>query len=230
MDQQSTAVLIVFCRRPALGSGKQRLARMLGAPTAFSIALALLDCALEDGAAWPGELVISPANRADMAWAEQLIARPVRVEPQPEGNLGERLNAVDHAVRSRGAQRTIFMGTDAPSLTVDDLLEASKALGRADIVLSPARDGGVTLMGSRVAWPDLRDLPWSEPTLGRALEQCCRLCGLDVSRIRSSYDIDEERDLVTARDQLAADTRPARRRLYLLLASILGACRTRIGP
>ena len=114
MNPSSSAVLVLFCRRPALGNGKQRLARTLGAARALAIASALLECALEDAAEWPGELVIAPASPEDVPWAEGLLARPARVEPQCEGNLGQRLSALDAALRARGCQHVMFIGSDAP--------------------------------------------------------------------------------------------------------------------
>ena len=210
-------MLVVFCRRPRLGAGKSRLARALGAAQALAIAQALLECALEDARAWPGALVIAPENPAEAGWAQGLLERAATVQPQPRGNLGERLNAVDAAVRALGHERVLFIGSDAPSLAVSDLLAAHTALDAADVVLAPARDGGVTLMGSRLPWPDLAPLPWSEPTLGAALEQCCRSHARSVTRLPGSYDIDAASDLPTARRALAADDRPARRRLHELL-------------
>ena len=211
---------MVFCRRPRLGEGKRRLARALGAPQALAIAQALLECALEDALAWPGGLVIAPENPAEARWAQGLLERAASVQPQPPGNLGERLNAVDRAVRAAGHERVLFIGSDAPSLTLADLLAAQAELDRSDVVLVPARDGGVTLMGSRRAWPDLAPLPWSEPTLGEALEECCRSHARSVTRLPDSYDVDEPSDLLTARHALAADPRPARRRLHELLVKI----------
>jgi uncharacterized protein len=214
------AVLVLFCRRPQPGEGKQRLARSLGATAALAIAGALLDCALEDAAAWPGALVIAPHRTADAPWAAGLLARAAIVQPQPEGNLGERLNAVDRAVRALGHERLLFIGSDAPSLAVSDLAAAAAALERSDVVLAPAQDGGVTLMGARCAWPDLAPLPWSEPSLGRALESACRARGLSVMHVAASYDVDEACDLATARRALAPDARPARRRLHELLLTV----------
>ena len=220
MEALSGAVLVVFCRRPQIGRGKQRLARALGAADALAIAHALLECALEDALAWPGGLVIAPENPAEARWAQGLLERAASVQPQPPGNLGERLNAVDRAVRAAGHERVLFIGSDAPSLTLSDLLAAQAALDGSDVVLVPARDGGVTLMGSRRAWPDLAPLPWSEPTLGQRLEECCRSHGRSVTRLPESYDVDEVSDLTTARHALAADDRPARRRLHELLVKI----------
>ena len=220
MDALSGPVLVVFCRRPRLGQGKHRLARALGATAALAIAQALLECALEDALAWPGGLVIAPEHPAEARWAQGLLERAASVQPQPPGNLGERLNAVDRAVRAAGHERVLFIGSDAPSLTLSDLLAAQAALDGSDVVLVPARDGGVTLMGSRQAWPDLAPLPWSEPTLGQRLEECCRSHGRSVTRLPESYDVDEVSDLGTARHALAADDRPARRRLHELLVKI----------
>lgn len=216
-----TAVLVVFCRRPSLGAGKQRLAARLGGAGALAVAGALLECALEDAAAWPGELVLSPESPASAHWARQLLARPCGVEPQPPGNLGARLNGVDRALRARGHGRLLFIGTDAPALTVAGLLAADAALGHADVVLAPALDGGVTMMGAGAAWPDLCALPWSEPALGAALEECCRRAGRSVAKLPGSYDVDEPGDLGPARAALALDARPARRALHGLLSSLV---------
>ncbi len=213
-------VLVVFCRRPQIGRGKQRLARTLGAADALAVAQALLECALEDALGWPGALVIAPENPAEASWAQGLLEREARVQPQPPGNLGERLNAVDAAVRALGHERVLYIGSDAPSLTLSDLLAAQAALDRSDVVLVPARDGGVTLMGSRLAWPDLAPLPWSEPTLAQGLEACCRSHARSVTRLPDSYDVDEVSDLSTARRALADDDRAARRRLHELLVKI----------
>jgi len=127
---------------------------------------------------------------------------------------------VDRAVRAAGHERVLFIGSDAPSQTLSDLLAAQAALDGSDVVLVPARDGGVTLMGSRRAWPDLAPLPWSEPTLGPMLEECCRSHGRSVTRLPQSYDVDDVADLGRARRALAADDRPARRRLHQLLVKI----------
>ena len=214
--RKSTA-LVLFCRRPALGIGKQRLARMLGSKRALAVATALLECALEDAADWPGALVISPACPEDLGWAAGLVARPKWLIPQYAGNLGQRLRQVDAATRRLGFDQVLFMGSDAPSLQPKDLLAAGSALAQADVVLIPAADGGVALMGSRVPWPDLAGLPWSEPSLADALERECGANGCSVVRLPSTYDIDEVSDLEKGVQALESDLRPARRRLRSLL-------------
>ena len=217
----SPAALVLFCRRPVAGEGKQRLARVLGEAHALAVARALLDCALEDAAVWPQRLIISPARAVDAEWAEELLPRPKWVIPQPEGNLGLRINAVDAIARRRGCARALFIGSDAPSMRPVDLEAAAAVLDHADVVLIPAADGGVTLMGSRIAWPPLASLPWSEAGLGAALERCCQAEGLTVERLSASYDIDAVADFSLALEGLGRDERPARRHLSGLLTTLL---------
>ena len=214
------SALALFCRKPSLGAGKRRLARVLGDLRTFAVATALLECVLEDAAAWPDQLIISPAEASDAQWAGRLMSRSAWVVPQPDGNLGERIAAVDTVARVRGCDRVLFIGSDAPSMRPEDLTAARAALDHSDVVLIPAVDGGVTLMGSRVAWPDLTDLPWSEVSLGEALEHRCLQTGRAVTRLAGSYDVDTPEDLARAVDQLAQDPRPARRRLHALLREL----------
>lgn len=216
---RSTA-LVLFCRRPQPGSGKQRLVRDLGRANSLAVACALLECALEDASAWPGRLIVSPACDEDALWARGLLPRRKWVIPQPQGNLGHRINAVDAAVRRRHCRRVLFIGSDAPCMQPDDLAAAAATLEHADVVLIPAADGGVTLMGSRVQWPRLAGLPWSESALGGALERCCQAAGLTVARLSGSFDIDHVADFRLAFEALARDPRPARKRLNELLTAL----------
>ncbi len=214
----STTTLVVFCRRPALGVGKRRLAVDLGDAATLELAEHLLAAALEDAAGWPGEVVLAPADGGDVEWAEGLLDRPCRVIPQPDGNLGQRIAEVDRAVRAGGVEQVVFIGSDAPLLRPDDLGAAREALDRFDVVLGPAEDGGVTLMGSRRPWPRLSELPWSTGELAAALGATCHDAGLTVTRVRGRADVDAVSDLSRLYCGLAGDERPARRGLRAWLA------------
>lgn len=205
--------LVLFCRRPAPGSGKRRLAADIGIGPAAEAAELLLATALEDLDAWPGPVALAPADAADCRWAESLLPRPVAVVAQPAGNLGERLNAVDRQLRARGAQRLLFIGSDAPELRPEDYEVARTAMDQADVVLGPAADGGVTLMGANAAWPALGALPWSTDQLGGALATLCERDGRRVQRIAPRADVDVAADLERAATTLSQDSRPARQRL-----------------
>ncbi len=205
--------LVLFCRRPAPGVGKQRLAAGIGAGPAAEAAELLLATALEDLDAWPGPVALAPADAADCDWATTLLPRPGAVVAQPAGNLGERLNAVDRQLRARGARRLIYMGSDAPELRPEDYELARIALDAADVVLGPAIDGGVTLMGANAAWPALGELPWSTDQLGDELARLCEGDGRRIERIVPRGDVDVADDLERAARLLNKDPRPARQRL-----------------
>ncbi|NOZ43120.1 MAG: glycosyltransferase [Alphaproteobacteria bacterium] len=225
----NTPCLVIFCKRPRLFHGKQRLAKTIGAAQALIFARALLDCALEDAADWPGPLVLSPASARDRDWAKGLLARECQIVAQPDGGLGHRIEAIDGQLRGHGHTRIIFIGSDAPALRSSHFDQARLALATSDIVLGPAADGGVTLMGAAVPWPDLTRLPWSTDRLGTALAQCCHHHGLRLSHIAPGYDIDVAADLVRLSRDMAADPRPARRALYRELKAFFNQNELRYG-
>ena len=99
--------------------------------------------------------------------------------------------------------------------------EARTALEESDIVLGPAADGGVTIMGARTPWPDFRSLPWGTNRLGQALEGLCQQQGLSTKTVSPSYDIDVEADLNLLVTDLSNDRRPARQHLYHQLCDFL---------
>jgi glycosyltransferase A (GT-A) superfamily protein (DUF2064 family) len=222
--RSDTVTLVAFCRRPAPGVGKRRLAPELGEAATLTISQLLLATTLEDLVAWEGPRVLSPAEPLDEPWARSLPVPLDDVVPQPDGNLGERLGAVDRLLRHRGHTRLLYIGSDAPVLAPADYALAAAALTTHDVVLGPALDGGVTCMGSRRAWPDLCGLPWSGDRLHAALQASCEAAGLTVRNLEPRYDVDVPADLYRLSADIAADPRPARRALYRALAS-LGYCR-----
>lgn len=213
MTQESDICLVLFCRRPSPGIGKQRLADRMGRGAAARAAELLLATALEDLDDWPGPVALSPARASDSRWAADLLRRPATVIAQPAGNLGERLNAVDSELRARGFCRLIYMGSDAPELRPADYAAARGALGHADVVLAPATDGGVTLMGAKRPWPDLKALPWSTNHLGEDLAILCNSSGLDVQLLDECADVDIVSDLQRSVTMLRDDPRAARQQL-----------------
>ena len=219
LPERST--LVIMFKRPRPGQGKQRLASTLGTEQTHHLAEALLNCVLEDASIWPGKVVFSPSDPADAQWAYRLIARKVTIVPQVCGNLGERLNVVDRELRDLGHRKLIFIGADAPLLDTRYYADARYALSQSDVVLAPADDGGVTLMGSRVAWPRLASLDWSTGALGFQLTRLCTQHGLSVRSLSRSYDIDRFDDIPRLYRDLRRDIRPARRLLSDLLEPLV---------
>ncbi len=211
--ESERATLVVFCRRPAPGVGKQRVAAVAGPALAVALGERLLAAALEDAASWPGPVALSPATAADCDWAAGLLARPAQIVPQDGDSLGARLQHVDRALRAAGHRQLVFIGSDAPMLDYAYYARARIALRHCDVVLGPAEDGGVTLMAARVAWPDIAGLPWGGAQLAEALDRRCRARGLVVHELDRQYDVDEVDVLPRLYRDLARDPRPARRAL-----------------
>lgn len=220
MPDVQHATLVIMCKRPLLHQGKQRLAVTLGAERAFAIASRLLDCVVEDANHWPGPVVLSPSSAEDEAWAAERLSRPAPVIPQPEGNLGQRIQFIDQALRRSHTTRTIFIGSDAPCLTTDILIHAERALIHHDVVLSGALDGGVILMANRRSWPPLRGLAWSTSQFAQGLSALCAAHDYSVKSIDTSFDVDEAPDLDLVLSCLASDPRQSRKALVTLIQDI----------
>lgn len=218
--------LVLVCKRPSLGHGKQRLASFLGLETTQRVAEALLACAMEDAASWPGPVIIAPASRHDYNWAIALL-QPLQpqtlVIPQVSGNLGQRLNTLDLALRHQRINQLVYIGSDAPNLDLTDYSIVRERLKQYDTVLKPAIDGGVVLMSSCCAWPELSDLPWSTDKLAMALSDACQAAGHSVCILEKGSDVDELDDFMRLTTQLAKDQRPARRALHQLVCDIAAA-------
>lgn len=222
-DMAQTALVLV-CKRPALGVGKQRLAEKLGQVIALQIAEALLACAQEDVLAWSGKVVIAMADAKDCDWATGLFGQArtdVTVLPQVTGNLGQRLIALDSMLHTSGFNQLIYIGSDAPDLDVADFVAVNEALLNADAVFKPTMDGGVSIMASRKPWPGLTDLPWSTPQLGDSLSLLCQQNGFSVANLPAGFDVDKCEDLAYLIEKLAQDQRPARQALCKLAQQII---------
>ncbi len=220
MPDAQHATLVIMCKRPLLHQGKQRLAATLGAEQALAIATGLLGCVVDDANHWPGPVVLSPSSAADKDWAADLLSRPASVIPQPEGNLGQRIQFIDQALRRSHTTRTIYIGSDAPCLTSDILAHAERALTHHDVVLSCALDGGVTLMANQRPWPILQSLPWSTSQFAQGLITLCAANDCSVKTIDTTFDVDEAPDLDLVLSCLATDPRQSRKALVNLIQDI----------
>ncbi len=194
---------------------KRRIAGALGS-LADELAALLLECALADLKRWPGSVCLAPAHSSDLGWAEGLLRTSAGrryLFAQRDGNLGERIMQVDGLLRTQGESRIIMLGTDCPALDDAYLATANVALGRCDVVLGPARDGGVVLMGAARPWPNLANLPWSTATLGEQLLALCTQAGCRVEVLDDRSDIDTLADIGDLLPALRNDPRDSRRAL-----------------
>jgi rSAM/selenodomain-associated transferase 1 len=190
-------VLIVFVKAPRPGAVKTRLASRLGEGRAAALYRALAEEQIRRTAPRADEyerrfFFDPPDARAELeAWLG-----PQAYAAQGAGDLGARLSAAFADVFAGGARRAAVIGTDVPSMSRDDVLDALQSLDHEDVAIGPATDGGYYLLALRRAEPELfRDIPWStsgvlEATLARAAAR-----GLGVNVLRTLGDVDTMDDL-----------------------------------
>jgi glycosyltransferase A (GT-A) superfamily protein (DUF2064 family) len=184
-----------------------------------------VDCVLEDISAWSGNCIFAVADARDVDWARQKCdasdASHVQCVVQRSGNLGQRIHELQGLAMSLGFRKQIYIGSDAPALSMDHLNRVVDALEKADVVLIPATDGGVVLMASALPWPELGDLPWSTGQLRAALIETCREASLSVGQLDALSDIDTVRDLRDYLPELRRDNRKERSALLAVISEIL---------
>jgi rSAM/selenodomain-associated transferase 1 len=183
--------LVIFAKAPSLGRVKSRLARGIG----MGPALAFYRCALANllrrvaaDARWRTTLAVTP-DRSAVA-ARRWPAR-VRRRRQGAGDLGDRMARV---LRRWPRGSVVVIGADIPEITVAHVERAFRALGSADVVFGPARDGGYWLIGAKGAGRAIamfRGVRWSTP---HALADTrANLKGRDALLADVLDDVDDDR-------------------------------------
>jgi uncharacterized protein len=140
--------LVVFAKAPALGRVKSRLAYGIGQGAALAFYRATLRTVLRRVASdprWRTVLAVTPDRAANKArgWPARLPRRP-----QGHGDLGVRMG---RAFRELPRGQVVIIGADIPQIDAAHVARAFSALGSADVVLGPARDGGYWLIGAKGA-------------------------------------------------------------------------------
>lgn len=141
------------------------------------------------------DIFICPSAAIDQSWATQQWPKHMVIPQIEVNNLGKRLNHTDKQIRALGYTRLCFIGSDAPTLPNEYILQALVSLTSYDAVLGPCQDGGFYLLGSCKPLPDLTAIPWSKTnTLDKttALLQSYRY---RISMLAKWYDIDTATDL-----------------------------------
>ncbi len=137
--------VIVMAKTPVLGLVKTRLGREIGpaAATRFyrATAAAVLGRLALDRRF---EVILAIAPDAGVA-TRGLPARLARC-PQGPGDLGAKMQRL---LERGGPGPVVLIGTDIPGIRGRHIVEAFRLLGRNDVVLGPADDGGFWMVGFR---------------------------------------------------------------------------------
>jgi rSAM/selenodomain-associated transferase 1 len=192
--------LILFARRPRLGAVKTRLVPPLSAEQA----LVLYEAFLEDQLRFVRSLA-APGREVELStdetWAPQgklaaAVGEMTRTE-QGAGDLGDRLHRAFVRSRAGGAERTVIVGADAPTLPPEHVEEAFRRLvAGAPAVVSPADDGGYVLIALADPSAALFDgIPWGGSDVMATTRRRAKAEGIALVEIAPWYDVDEAESL-----------------------------------
>ena len=188
-------LLVIFAKEPASGQVKTRLSPPLSPAEAAELYHYFLQDVVAEMAHLPEiEVAIAYDPASARGFFETLSGEGVRLVPQTDAGLGERLIQAFAWGFSRGFSSIIIRNSDSPDLPGVVVQEAKEALsqGRADVALGPSPDGGYYLAGLRRPCPDLfLDVAWStDQVLNQTLARA-RSLGLKAHLLPPWPDIDD---------------------------------------
>src|SRR5207253_10189425 len=123
---------------------------------------------------------------------------------QHEGDFGTRLAAATRELLEASHAGAILVNADSPTLPAAILRAAVDATRRGGVVLSPALDGGYTLIGlSRLHERLFADIPWSTPQVHQRTVERAREIGFPVTDVPGWYDVDDAASLALLQAELA---------------------------
>jgi hypothetical protein len=187
--------VLVFVKAPVPGAVKSRLARVVGAEKAAELYRQWIGQVLT--ALQPLRLVARVVGYYAGGSADRFAPwRHLADEwwPQPEGDLGERLDFGFRIANGHG-QPVIAVGTDCLELDATLVLQAIESLQSHDAVFGPAADGGYYLVGTARLLPGFfRSVRWSSPFTLTDHLRSCYIQRWSVAFLARRHDIDTWND------------------------------------
>jgi rSAM/selenodomain-associated transferase 1 len=196
-----TVAIGIMCKTPAAGLSKTRLSPPLRPEEcALLSACFIRDISRTIGAlATDGDVagyaVYTPVGSESALLS--LLPAGFRLLPQVDGDFGARLfNGAADLLRA-GHDGVLLVNSDSPTLPASILRAAVNAVRRGDnVVLSPAADGGYTLIGlSRPHRRLFEDIVWSTSTVCQRTRQRAAEIDVPVVEVPPWYDVDDETSL-----------------------------------
>jgi glycosyltransferase A (GT-A) superfamily protein (DUF2064 family) len=117
----------------------------------------------------------------------------IPLEPQSDGDLGDRLTSVvrNHFAKD-SAGPIVLLGGDCPYLSCEMLRSVALALHNAHFVLIPAFDGGYCLLGlGKPFFPVFEGIAWSTESVMDQTRQILRSHGESWIELDTLEDVDD---------------------------------------
>jgi len=210
----NTVAVAIVCKAPIAGQSKTRLSPPLRPDECAALSACFIRDlsdtirSLVDDGDVTGYAAYTPAGSE--AALRSLLPAGFRLMAQGEGDLGARMLASISGLLAAGHAGAILIGADMPTLPTSILRSAVQAVRGGDcLVLSPALDGGYTLIGlSRLHTGLFLNIPWSTDKVYRLTLERAHELGLPVVNVPGWYDVDDAASLQMLTDELSG-RRPA---------------------
>lgn len=199
----------IFCKTPTPGQSKTRLSPPLRPEECAALSACFIrdlsttiDAVVQDGGV-SGYAVYTPAGSE--AVLRTLLPRGFRLQLQCDGDFGTRVVVAMQSLLNDHAG-AILVNSDSPTLPLSILRDAVAATRQGGVVLSPAHDGGYTLIGLSQMHDRLLDgIPWSTPLVhAKTVERAAEL-GIPVTNVAGWYDVDDAASLAILMSELAGN-------------------------
>ena len=207
----TTVAIAIMCKTPEPGRSKTRLSPPLRPEECAAISscfirdLSSTVAGLAAEGAVTGYAVYTPVGSEPEL--RQLLPPSFRLLPQIDGDFGERLLRGTQDLLAAGHRGAILVNSDSPTLPRRILREAAEAVVAGDnVVLSPAHDGGYTLIGlSQPHRKFFENIPWSTSEVFALTVQRAVEIGVPVLTVPGWYDVDDAASLRLLEDEMAGN-------------------------
>ena len=190
------AVVLVFAKAPVAGEVNTRLIPDIGVEAATQLQADLIHSRMEDlqkNKLCEVELWCAPDSNS-VFFQECRKQYDVALFDQQGDNLGLRMSLAIKQSLQR-FNRVILIGTDAPSLTIDQIEIATNKLASNDVVYAPAEDGGYVLIGmSQHCHAIFQSVPWGTDQVLACTRENIEANNLISDELDTCWDIDRVED------------------------------------
>jgi rSAM/selenodomain-associated transferase 1 len=186
-------VMLVCIKAPSPGDVKTRLIPALSSDESAQLYRCFVADAVRALNAMPlaPRMLVSYASHPKMPTLSWLGKNPPEMFKQEGKSLGEKIIHAFGIAFGRGAQQAVMIGCDTPTLPMEYIQKAFKALESSDVVLGPTTTGSYYLVGlSRPCMNIFDNVCWSGDQIFESTVLNAQKQGYKLRVLPTHYDVE----------------------------------------